>query len=77
MANNALIQSRVPDALRGRVLSIYNMDHGFQPVGSLLLGFLAGTALLGPRGAVMVAGLTAVAVTVFIGVRFRHLWSLK
>ena len=77
LANNALIQSRVPDALRGRVLSIYNMDHGFQPVGSLLLGFLAGAALLGPQGAVMVAGLAAVAVTVFIGVRYRHLWSLR
>ena len=77
LANNALIQSRVPDALRGRVLSIYNMDHGFQPVGSVLLGIMAGTALLGPQGAVMVAGLAAVAVTVFIGVRYRHLWSLK
>ena len=77
LANNALIQSRVPDVLRGRVLSIYNMDHGFQPVGSLLLGFLSGAALLGPQGAVMVAGLTAVAVTVFIGVRYRQLWSLR
>ena len=77
LANNALIQSRVPDALRGRVLSIYNMDHGFQPVGSVLLGIMAGTALLGPQGAVVVAGLTAVAVTLFIAVRFRHLWSLK
>ena len=77
LANNALIQSRVPDALRGRVLSIYNMDHGFQPVGSVLLGIMAGTALLGPQGAVVVAGLTAVAVTLFIAVRFRHLWSLN
>ncbi len=77
LANNALIQSRVPDALRGRILSIYNMDHGFQPVGSVLLGIMAGTALLGPQGAVVVAGLTAVAVTLFIAVRFRHLWSLK
>ncbi|MCZ6536163.1 MAG: MFS transporter, partial [Chloroflexi bacterium] len=77
LANNALIQSRVPDALRGRVLSIYNMDHGFQPVGSVLLGFMFGTALLGPQGAVMVAGLAAVAVTVFIGLRYRYLWSLK
>ena len=77
LANNALIQSRVPDALRGRVLSIYNMDHGFQPIGSLLLGFMAGAALLGPQGAVMVAGLAAVAVTLFIGLRYRQLWNLK
>ena len=77
LGNNALIQSRVPDALRGRVLSIYNMDHGFQPVGSVLLGIMAGTALLGPQGAVMLAGLVAVAFTVFIGVRYRQLWSLR
>jgi MFS family permease len=77
LANNALIQSRVPDVLRGRVLSIYNMDHGFQPIGSLFLGLMAGSALLGPQGAIMLAGLTAVAVSVFIGVRYRQLWSLK
>ena len=77
LANNALIQSRVPDVLRGRVLSIYNMDHGFQPIGSLFLGLMAGSALLGPQGAIIVAGLTAVLVSVFIGVRYRHLWSLK
>ena len=77
LANNALIQSRVPDVLRGRVLSIYNMDHGFQPIGSLFLGLMAGSALLGPQGAIMMAGFAAIAVSVFIGVRYRQLWSLK
>ncbi len=77
LANNALVQSRVPDALRGRVTSIYAMDHGFQPVGSLLLGFLAGAGVLGPQKAVVLAGLAAVAVTVFIAVRYRQLWRLR
>ncbi|MDA1220058.1 MAG: MFS transporter [Chloroflexi bacterium] len=76
LANNALVQSRVPDALRGRVTSIYAMDHGFQPVGSLVLGFLASSQVLGPQRAVALAGLIAIAVTVFIGLRFRSLWRL-
>ncbi len=77
LANNALVQSRVPDVLRGRVTSIYAMDHGFQPVGSLLLGLLASSEVLGPQRAVALAGLVAIAVTVFIGLRFRSLWRLN
>ncbi|MFQ6028456.1 MAG: MFS transporter, partial [Dehalococcoidia bacterium] len=34
LANNALVQSRTPDELRGRITSIYVLDHGFQPLGS-------------------------------------------
>jgi len=77
LANNALVHSRVPDVLRGRVTSIYVMDHGFQPVGSLVLGFLAGSQVLGPQNAVALAGIAAIAVTVFIGLRFRGLWRLN
>ncbi len=77
LANNALVQSRVPDVLRGRVTSIYAMDHGFQPVGSLLLGLLASSEVLGPQRAVALAGLVAIAVTVFIGLRFKRLWRLN
>jgi len=76
LANNALVQSRVPDVLRGRITSIYAMDHGFQPVGSLVLGFLASSQVLGAPRAVALAGLVAIAVTVFIGLRFRRLWRL-
>ena len=77
LANNALFHSRTPDALRGRVTSIYVMDHGFQPVGSLLLGFLAGLEVLGPQKAVALAGLVALVVTIFIALRFRQLWRLN
>ena len=77
IANNALVQSRVPDVLRGRVTSIYALDHGFQPVGSLLLGLLAEEGVLGVQKAVMLAGIVAFAVTVFIALRFRHLWRLN
>lgn len=41
-ASNTLIQSMVPDALRGRVMAIYSMMFmGMAPVGALLAGFLA------------------------------------
>ena len=76
LVNNALVQSRTPDALRGRITSIYVLDHGFQPVGSLLLGFLAGEGVLGIQRAVVLAGIVAFAVTVYIGLRFRQLWRL-
>jgi MFS family permease len=77
LVNNALVQSRTPDALRGRVTSIYVMDHGFQPLGSLVLGALAEEGVLGAKNAVTVAGVVAIGVTVFMGLRFRQLWRLK
>jgi MFS family permease len=41
-ASNTLIQAMVPDALRGRVMSIYSMMFmGLAPVGALLAGTLA------------------------------------
>jgi MFS family permease len=41
-ASNALLQSRVPDELRGRVMSIYMLSFfGLMPIGSLLAGSVA------------------------------------
>ncbi len=42
-ASNTLIQAMVPDALRGRVMSVYSMMFmGMAPFGALLAGLLAG-----------------------------------
>jgi len=39
---NSLIQTLVPDSIRGRVLSMHTMAYlGFTPLGSLLIGALA------------------------------------
>ncbi len=39
---NALVQNLVPDALRGRVMSVYSMTFfGLMPIGALLIGVLA------------------------------------
>jgi MFS family permease len=55
---NAVVQSLVPDALRGRVMSIYSLTFfGSLPIGSLLIGWTA--ARLGEPGTVAVfAGVT-------------------
>ncbi len=76
VANNAIIQTRTPDVLRGRVSSIYVLDHGVQPLGIPIIGLLALDGVLGPENAVVVAGLFALAVTAFIGLRWRGLWRL-
>jgi predicted MFS family arabinose efflux permease len=39
--NNAVLQAITPDALRGRVMSLYSVDHGLVPLGSLMAGLLA------------------------------------
>jgi MFS family permease len=72
--NNSLVQSRIPDSLRGRINSIYVIDHGIQPLGSPLLGLLA--VGLGAGHAVAVAGLVAFVSAAFIALRWRHLWRL-
>ena len=77
IANSALVQSRTPDALRGRITSIYLIDHGFIPLGSIVLGFLALPQILGPGHAVTVAGLLAFGVTAFVALRWRALWHLQ
>jgi sugar phosphate permease len=77
LANNALVQSRTPDELRGRITSIYVLDHGFQPAGSPALGLLAQESVLGLQRAIVLAALLALLITGFIGVKYRQLWQLK
>ena len=60
-ASNTLIQSMVPDALRGRVMALYSMMFmGMAPIGALLAGTLAGRLGAAPTialgGAFCVAG---------------------
>lgn len=59
-SSNTLIQSMVPDRLRGRVMSIYSMMFmGMAPIGALFAGWLAGrisapwTVAIGGMGAII------------------------
>jgi predicted MFS family arabinose efflux permease len=59
-ASNTLIQSMVPDSLRGRVMAVYSMMFmGMAPIGALLAGTLAGW--LGATNTVAAGGVFCVA----------------
>jgi MFS family permease len=68
------LQSKVPDHLRGRILSIALMDRGFIPVGAVLLGAVADVASASWAGAVMGGG--CLVVTLVVVATRREIWSL-
>jgi MFS family permease len=68
------LQSKVPDELRGRILSIALMDRGFIPVGAVLLGAVADLA--GPASAGALMGGGCLVVTLVVVLRRREIWLL-
>jgi MFS family permease len=68
-SSNTLIQTMVPDALRGRVMSVYSMMFmGMAPLGALLAGWAADR--IGAPSTVLIGGVACVAAAAI----FR--WSL-
>lgn len=62
-SSNTLVQSMVPDALRGRVMAVYSMMFmGMAPLGSLLAGWAADR--IGAPTAVLVGGGVCIAAAV-------------
>jgi predicted MFS family arabinose efflux permease len=72
--NRVALQGKVPDHLRGRILSIALMDRGFIPVGAVLLGAVADAAGATWAGVVMGGG--CLVVTLFVVATRRDIWSL-
>ena len=72
--NRITLQSKVPDHLRGRILSIALMDRGFIPIGAVLLGTVADFGGAACAGAVMGGG--CLLVTLAILVARRQIWWL-
>lgn len=65
---NTLVQSMVPDRLRGRVMSVYSMMfQGMSPFGALLGGFLGHQ--FGAPAAVAISGVVCLAGAILFGVR--------
>jgi MFS family permease len=72
-ASNTLIQSMIPDRLRGRVMSVYSMMFmGMAPMGALMAGALA--APLGAPATVALGGIACIAGGVIF---FVHLPTLR
>jgi MFS family permease len=62
---NALVQTLVPDSLRGRVMSIYALTFfGLMPIGALWIGAVA--QHLGAQGAIIIASLVSLGFAVLL-----------
>ncbi len=72
--NNTLLQTMVPDAYRGRVMSAYIMTWGVMPLGTLPLGWAAD--FIGAPFAVGIAGGLVVAFSLFAALRLSEVRRL-
>lgn len=62
--NQTLLQTNIPDELRGRVTSIYMLDQGLMPLGTVIAG--VGSDLFGVQSVVFVMGLTCALLAVVV-----------
>ena len=69
--NNTLVQTIAPDELRGRVMSIYQLDHAFMPLASFLLGLAA--EVYSAQSAVAVSSLMGIAVAFGLVIGFKRM----
>lgn len=71
-SSNTLIQSMVPDELRGRVMSVYSMMFmGMAPLGALLAGTLAG--IIGAPETVALGGAACIIGSIIFSLRLPKL----
>jgi MFS family permease len=71
----SLLQLLVPDALRGRVMSLYQLDHGIAPLGALLAGI--STALIGAPYTVAIGGLLVLLLAITVATRVPTIRQLR
>lgn len=74
-ATNATLQQIVPDALRGRVMSLYMLDVGLAPIGTLLGGL--STQVFGGPFTVLVMGGLIIVLSAFVAFRIPQVRQLR
>jgi sugar phosphate permease len=72
---NSLLQVTVPDALRGRVMSIYMLDHGLAPAGALLAG--VSTQFVGAPTTVAMMGSIVILLAVLLAWRAPRIRQIE
>lgn len=73
---NALVQGQVPDALRGRVMSVWTLVlMGMMPMGGLWAGTLA--QQIGEPPAIMIGAIVGLAVALGVYILFPHIRKLE
>jgi MFS transporter, DHA1 family, staphyloferrin A biosynthesis exporter len=73
--NQTMLQLLTPANLRGRVLGLYFLNRGLQPLGSLLAGALA--TWLGGPWAITIMGSSCLLLAVGVAVFVPGIWRLK
>ncbi|MDO8750354.1 MAG: MFS transporter [Dehalococcoidia bacterium] len=73
--NNTVLQIITPDEYRGRVMSIYMLDHGLMPLGSFMAGALA--EIFGAPMAILAAGAITTALVLLLATQFRQLRQFR
>ena len=72
---NTMIQNEVPDAFRGRVMSLFTLTFlGLTPLGALVLGELA--QVIGTPDALAIYGLISGALGLYVLSRWRAVWRV-
>jgi len=73
---NTILQTRVSDEFRGRVMSVFMLTFaGMMPFGNLISGSLAGT--LGVSFAVLASGITCLAFFVIINIKYPEIRNIE
>lgn len=73
-ASNALVQHRVSDDVRGRVMGAYTLTFGLMPLGAMPMGIIADH--IGAPGAIAISAISCSALTIALGTLSRTLREL-
>ena len=72
---NTILQATTPDEMRGRVMGLFMLDVGLQPLGGFVAGLLA--EAFSVSTAWLVGGLTGLSARLFVAVFARSFWRFR